>query len=234
MAAFSVGSKQILHPDGMIDINGKQKRRGGIPVLFPQAGALPPEQGAFKLDQHGFARDLPWETAEVSRDGRQAEFVLRANPKTREKYPFDFEVRAKIEISAAALNYLLIVRNPSSVPIPAAPGLHPYFAIPAGQWSRLRTNVIGFDIAQYRMDKSLILPPQRVDLEVPGVGRVSMIPGGDFLRIPSRLVVWSDRQDYMCFEPWAAGVGSLLAQKERLEVQPGQESKMTMRIEAAV
>lgn len=228
---FSIGSKQILFPDGMMESNGKKKRRGGIPILFPQAGALQEPPPEFRLAQHGFARDLPWETIRVSENSRQAVFRLRHNAQTLAQFPFEFEVRVRIDLEPSALQYQLVVHNPSSQPLPAAPGLHPYFAIPPSRRAELQTNVTGFEIGSYRMDTSLILLPQRVDLDVPEVGRVSMIPSGEFLRTASRLVVWSDRPDYMCFEPWSAGVGSLLKAGERLEVPPSSEVSMSMRIE---
>lgn len=230
VATFTIGSKQILYPDGMIDMGGKKKRRGGIPILFPQAGALPERQPeGFHLAQHGFARDLPWETLGVSAD--RAQFRLRGNPDVRSKYPFDFELLADISLSPSALDYKLVFRNPSGQIIWGAPGLHPYFAIPPQGRSEVGTNVMGFSIPTYRMDQSIIMPPQRVDLDIPGLGRVTMIPGKDFLRIASRLVVWSDHPEYMCFEPWSAGVGDLFEERRRVELSPNQESVFTMRIE---
>lgn len=231
VSSFSIGPKHILFPDRMIDANGKKKRRGGIPILFPQAGALKESMPNFNLAQHGFARDLPWETVRVAENSRRAEFRLQNDAGTRARFPFDFEVRVKIDLEPSALQYQLTVYNPSSEPLWTAPGLHPYFAVPPRRRMELQTNVMGFRTDSYRMDDSLILMPQRVDLDIPELGRVSMIPDGDFLRPASRLVVWSDYPDYMCFEPWSAGVGSLFRAGERLEVPPSQEAKMSMRIE---
>lgn len=156
---------------------------------------------------------------------------MSSNDDTRSQYPFDFEVHATLGLEPSALCYGLVISNPSNSAIWTAPGLHPYFAIPSTRRLELETNVFAFQIGAYRMDESLILPPQRVDLVIPEIGQVSMIPGGDFLRTASRLVVWSDRSEYMCFEPWAAGVGSLFRQDERLEILPGKEARMSMRIE---
>ncbi|OGH56420.1 MAG: hypothetical protein A3G34_01675 [Candidatus Lindowbacteria bacterium RIFCSPLOWO2_12_FULL_62_27] len=230
---FSVGGTRILYPDGQIDVSGRKKRRGGIPVLFPQAGALSAPPPNFNLAQHGFARDMAWEAVESPADGRRVALRLRATAETKSKFPFEFEVRAGIEIDPESLTVSLRVSNPGGVPLWTAPGLHPYFAISADSRLKLTTNVLAFDIGTYRLDESLILMPQRVDMEIPGTGRVSMIPGGEFLRPASRLVVWSDRPDYMCFEPWSAGVGSLLRPDERLEVPPGGEIFCSMRIEVA-
>lgn len=234
VATFSIGGRDILAPDGMLDVGGKQKRRGGIPVLFPQAGALEGTEPNFNLVQHGFARDMPWENLGVSSDQKTAKFRLTASRMTKEKYPFPFEVRANISLEAVALRYDLAVFNPSTAPIFAAPGLHPYFALPADRRSLLVTNVPGFDIGTYRMGTSIVMPPQRVDLDIPGLGRVKMTPGGDFLRQSSRLVIWSDRPDYICFEPWSSGVGDLFRPGRRLDIAAGAESKMSMRIEVAL
>lgn len=235
VSSFTVGGRDILHPDGIIDIAGKKKRRGGIPILFPQAGSLPDRGAAqgFTLDQHGFSRDLPWRVSKISSDSHTATFTQASSPTTKKIFPFDFEVSVEISLENSALDYRLTVMNPSSKVLWTAPGLHPYFSIPREGRKQLQTNVEAFQIGEYRLDESLILPLQRVDMDIAGLGRVSMIPGGDFLRPPARLVVWSDTNDYMCFEPWAAGVGSLLRENERLGIPPNESRTMSMRMEAA-
>ncbi|MBI4178464.1 hypothetical protein HY522_03440 [bacterium] len=231
VAAFSVGGKNVLYPEGMIDVNGKEKRRGGIPVLFPNAGKLDETQPEFNLPQHGFARDMRWETVSVAPDRTSAQFRLSVSRETRLKYPFDFDLRVQIDLGATSLAYFWTIQNPSAVPIPTAPGLHPYFAIPAGRRAEVRTNIMGFELQNYRLDDSLFFMPQRVDLDIPDLGRVRMTPGGEFLRQHSRLVVWSDRPDYLCVEPWAASLGSIFRSRDRLEVKPASEVRLTMKIE---
>ncbi len=143
----------------------------------------------------------------------------------------DFDLTVLIELEPSAIVYRMRIRNLSKNPLWTAPGLHPYFMIPASGRNRMETTVAGFDLSTYRLDESLILPIQRVDLEIADAGRVSMIPMGGFLRPQGKLVIWSDREDYICFEPWAAGVGSIFRPGERVEVSAGEEYDFGMRLE---
>lgn len=47
--SFKVGDKDILFPDQIIETDKGQKRRGGIPMLWPQAGSLTLDSDEFKL-----------------------------------------------------------------------------------------------------------------------------------------------------------------------------------------
>lgn len=225
---WSVAGVEILHPDGWIESAGKRKRRGGIPILFPQAGSLAESKPGFNLSQHGFARDLPWEVVRAAPDA--GEFRLASSAETRKKFPFDFELIARVSVEPSSLTYRLTIRNPMREPLWAAPGVHPYFAIPPSARSGVRTNIPGFDLNSYTLDQSIILPLQQVDVTIPGRGKISMIPSEGFLRPPAKLVVWGDVPDYMCFEPWAAGVGSLYREEERDEVGPSKDKIYTMRL----
>ncbi len=70
---FSVNNLDILYPETLLEIKDQRKKRGGIPILFPWAGAL---EG---LPQHGFARDLKWKKLPVHRDFIKKESLTRIN-----------------------------------------------------------------------------------------------------------------------------------------------------------
>lgn len=60
---FKVGDKRILYLDEETLEDLEKNVRGGIPILFPQAGSLS-ETSKYPLKQHGFARNMPWEVRE--------------------------------------------------------------------------------------------------------------------------------------------------------------------------
>jgi galactose mutarotase-like enzyme len=66
------------------------------PVLFPIVGTLRDDVFRFKqkeysLPRHGFARDLPFETADRQKEG--ATFLLKSTKESMTKFPFNFELR---------------------------------------------------------------------------------------------------------------------------------------------
>lgn len=216
--SFSVSEKDILFPDGEVEIKGKRKRRGGIPLLFPWAGPL---EEVPHLPQHGFARDLVWEDLGAPREvtGRAALLELRANPETTKMYHYPFSLHLQIEVGDNWLYHLFTVGGGSSRnPIPIAPGIHPYFKIPSGGISRIETNISGFDPTKYKLGEPLVFPPQEVELKIPEVGVVKIVPGDAFKRKQARLIVWSDNEKYICVEPWSAPLGGFLEPDERIMV----------------
>lgn len=65
------------------------------PVLFPLVGNYYQKKSiyagqTYEMGQHGFARDMDFELVEQSEDALV--FVLRDDAKTRQKYPFGFEL----------------------------------------------------------------------------------------------------------------------------------------------
>ena len=56
---FSVNGTEIFYLDRATFTDLDENVRGGIPILFPNAGPLK-ENGLYSLPQHGFARRMPW------------------------------------------------------------------------------------------------------------------------------------------------------------------------------
>lgn len=103
------------------------------PVLFPIVGKLAGDQlrhdgAAFRLTQHGFARDQVFTLAEASQD--LAHFVLTDNAATRALYPFAFRLDAIFRIKDGGLSITYRVSNPGIAALPASIGAHPAFCWP--------------------------------------------------------------------------------------------------------
>ena len=145
-------------------------------------------------------------------------------------YPYDFEADLEVKLSTHSLRVDLRVKNRSPRPMPVAPGLHPYFAIPAHTWSTIRTNVAGFEIGSYRLGETLFFPLQRTLELTLADRRLRMTVGGAFLRPSARTVVWSDHREYLCLEVWTAGVNGLLHPGERVEIPAGGYSEFILEV----
>jgi len=104
------------------------KRRA--PILFPNVGktfgsAMKINGKSYPTSQHGFARDSLF-TLEESSENR-AVYLLKSSDATREKYPFDFELRIAYTLEETSLKVLWSVKNTSEKPMPFTIGGHPAF-----------------------------------------------------------------------------------------------------------
>jgi galactose mutarotase-like enzyme len=204
--------------------------RGGIPILFPIAGKLPggayPALGrSFSMNQHGFARNLPWTVLDEStRDGASVTLGLAASDETRRQYPFEFALRFTYRLRDGALSLEQRFENRGTDPMPLQPGLHPYFLVPDAtkkavtldtDATRARDNLTGREIAvtlplelagrevdMYLLDHH----PRHTVLHRQGLPDVRIEFGDD----QALLVVWTlPGRDFVCVEPWRAKLGAL-------------------------
>lgn len=145
------------HNDVPILYTGSSARRSGIPILFPFANPLKNDIFLYnnqKIGQHGFARDYPWTV--VSRDSSSVHLMLASNQLPQsitDAYPFEFEIHQDISLNdyfGPSLTIQLSVINLGSVPMPIAPGLHPYFAMNNTPKHSVETEGIeGFEAAEF-------------------------------------------------------------------------------------
>lgn len=103
------------------------------PVLFPIVGTLKNNRyllngKEYHMTRHGFARDN--EFMVKARGEKSVTFSLVANEKTREAYPFDFDLEIKYAISSNSLKIDYTVTNHGNETMPFSLGAHPAFALP--------------------------------------------------------------------------------------------------------
>jgi galactose mutarotase-like enzyme len=140
--------------------------RRHAPILFPIVGRVPDDTIAvdgrsYPLTQHGFARDLVWET--VASDESSASLRLRDSDDTRSRFPFAFELTAHYAIDDAGLVTTYEVLNPAARDdLPVSIGSHPAFAWPLEQGMAKDEHVVVFDEPESapirRLDHTLLLP----------------------------------------------------------------------------
>jgi galactose mutarotase-like enzyme len=227
---FSVGDVPVLYLDEGTLRDPAKNVRGGIPVLFPIAGKLPGDRyevdgRAFTMKQHGFARNLPWTMVDESTaDGASVTLGLEASAATLEQYPFEFSLRFTYRLRQGALSLEQRFENRGATPMPAHPGLHPYFYVPDAakpgarvdtDATRARDNRTGLEgpvtlpIALAGQEVDLFLldhKPRSTTLHRPGLPAVHIGFGDD----QAVLVVWTlPGRDFVCVEPWRARPGGL-------------------------
>ena len=103
------------------------------PVLFPIVGRLAGdtlrhEARAYRLTQHGFARDRRFEW--IAREETGCRLRLTDDADTRAVYPFAFVLELSYAVTNGALSCEAQVSNPDESPLLFSIGAHPAFAWP--------------------------------------------------------------------------------------------------------
>ena len=102
--------------------------RGGVPVCFPWFGA---KAGAPEAPMHGFARILPWDLGEVTRDpSGRLEARLELTPDAAARGGFQLGLGLGLTLSVGrSLRLTLAVHNGGAAAAPFEEALHSYFAV---------------------------------------------------------------------------------------------------------
>ena len=126
LAFLPTGQEHIWHGD-------PAWWNGSAPVLFPVIGGLKGGQYAYEgrtysLPSHGFARASEFA---VTREGQDsAELTLASSPKTREGYPFDFNLKVSFQLERAGISVRYEVANTGAARMFFSIGSHPAFVVP--------------------------------------------------------------------------------------------------------
>ena len=237
--------REVLYFDlERFQLEGKSIR-GGIPVLFPICGDLPENllslpQGHFPMNQHGFARDLPWQINNLN-DENGVSLSFKANQKTKLTFPLLFTLEMQIRIEKNALSIKTFVRNCGEQNMPFSFGLHPYFLISSLDNIDIQglpeTCQNHLDMTMTDTNSQLEKLPQGVDFLTFSQGPVSMTDSHTGARIemhtqyPMDLaVIWTDPPRKMvCVEPWTSPRRSLITTERRLVLEPGTSELLVCR-----
>jgi galactose mutarotase-like enzyme len=135
VTSWSIGGNELFYLDRERFTDPQLSVRGGIPILFPICGNLPDDAYTvagrqYKLKQHGFARDLPWQVVAQSatEQGASLTVALVSTPETLAVYPFEFRVELEYVLTNQQLEIRQRVTNQGSQIMPFSIGYHPYFA----------------------------------------------------------------------------------------------------------
>lgn len=126
-----------------IEFNGKEKLHDGktfwdrqAPILFPTVGRLRDnktiiEEKEYEIPQHGFAKDMNFET--IEKNGIKEIYELKSNKETLKKYPFEFILNVEYEIVENTLKTKIKVINNDEKKMLFGLGGHPGFKLDMSQ-----------------------------------------------------------------------------------------------------
>ena len=208
---------------------------GMCPVLFPLVGRLRLGDGEgvyryggreYRMDMHGFAKDLPWGEVEVGADegGAFVSAVLSEDEGTLSQYPFPFRFALTYRLADGRLSAEAEVESEG----PFSLGFHPHFSLPGGRGS-FRVRVPARSCWELRdlVPTGRKVPPKYpfydgtkvagemdevlTDLEPDGgTWRAELEGGGRVVRVEadeafSEAVIFSpEGAPFLCIEPWTS------------------------------
>ncbi len=245
---WSVGGEALLFLDEASLVDVSRNVRGGIPLLFPNAGPLPAEGVEFAgrritQPQHGLARLAAWDVVDAVGDDDTARISmrLRSSDATRVGFPFDFESELAVSLSAGRLLLEWRFTNTGDVPMPLHAGTHPYFTVPVAQKAKAQVPSKATRLKERRSGEVRPASPVHfgegeVDVALLDHGPAATLLRGDGSRIElnstpqlSTLVLWTlPDQPFICVEPWTAPGGALTSGEGLISVAPGASEALAI------
>lgn len=216
ITSLKLDGKEILYLDEETFNNLNSSVKGGIPILFPNAGPIPDEiktEEYSNLKQHGFARDSKW-VGEKSIDGFRE--VLNSNENTKAQYMNDFKLTLEGKFENA--NSFTIKKNIDNLnedrDMAVSSGLHPYFKVPNAQKQNINFNFPGGEFIKENIEKwangeyvSIDNPNIPLEVYIPELGTLIFTIDKEYKKI----WVWSmPDKDFVCIEPVMHDKGGII------------------------
>ncbi|WP_442861482.1 aldose 1-epimerase family protein [Caproiciproducens sp. NJN-50] len=169
---------------------------GQAPVLFPIVGSLRGKRAVTasgkicRMERHGIARKREFTLKEES--SRFISFVLHSDSKTKERYPFEFELEIQYILDGESLTTRYIITNADGDVLPFQIGGHPAFRCPLKKGERFEDYVVEFEFPETADCPSPDPSTGLVDLS----RRRSILKNKSVLRLDHRLF----EQDALIFD----------------------------------
>ena len=173
--------KSVRHSDHEYMWNGDPKFWGRTsPVLFPFVGAVTGGEyrhdgKAYKMGQHGFARDMEFELQNIGKN--KVTYKLTSDEDTLKKYPFPFALTIGYELKENSLTVSWKVENTGDEELHFAIGAHPAFMCKTDENGTLKGNYLGFDgkkVIKVRKFGDGLVQDGTYDLETDEEGRIAL------------------------------------------------------------
>jgi galactose mutarotase-like enzyme len=122
---------------------------GQAPVLFPIVGSLRNKKASIGgdkiccMERHGLVRKLEFEMIDRTKDS--ITFAICSNSKTRERYPYDFQLIIKYILNENSITTKYEVVNKNNEEMPFQIGGHPGFNCPLENSERFEDYVVEFE-----------------------------------------------------------------------------------------
>ena len=238
ITSIKMKGREILYLDETTLQDRNVNVKGGIPILFPNAGPLEsPEYPDLK--QHGFARNSSdWKTV-ISGDGFRER--LTSNENTKKMFPFDFSFSfgASFDKDSSFTMDQEIENLGENKEMPLSMGLHPYFKVPQNKKREIKFNFEGGKFVEEQVeiwangkavsiDNPKIKDPNAImEIIIPDLGTLVIDVSPEYKKI----WVWSmPGKDFVCVEPVMRDKGGLVNDPEKIKPQKTFRARVNFRL----
>lgn len=217
ITSLKLNDKELLYMDESTFINVDGHVRGGIPILFPNAGAL--ESAEYPdLAQHGFARNSKdWKTENFTNGFME---TLESSDESLKSYPYNFalSIEGKFEENGSFTITQKVLNTDKEKSLPISMGFHPYFKVPKDQKKNIEFNFQGGEFVKEKeedwingkyisIDNPKTKDPNAViEITISSLGTLVMDASIEY----EKIWIWSlPDKDFICIEPVMRDEGSL-------------------------
>lgn len=202
--------------------------RGGIPILFPQAGPVSDEEEiilGYSLPQHGVVRQRTWNIEKLDTSSALLSFKSDA---LNTEFPYSFKLLLNIQLWEKSCHISCQVRNIWESSFPIAPWFHPYFLCNNKSefsfWNLTENIQKDYDI--WSQDGTIqVHNTKELIFEDTGNTKISLRSSG----ILNDFWIWSMKdKDFICIEPVYGDEG--LFTKEPYILEPNKEIDFWMKL----
>jgi len=230
ISSLKLNNKEILYLDEKTFQDTSINVKGGIPILFPNAGPLTENSEFPNLPQHGFARNSKWKTENVD-DGFKETLITNEETALMYPYNFDFSISGKFTSDGSFLMNQEVENKEKEKELPLSFGFHPYFKVPGEEDSNTKKKNIKFNFEggnlieeqvetwangkAISIDNPKVKNPEAImEIEIPGLGTLSIEASPEYKKI----WVWSmPEKDFICVEPVMRNKNGLINDPEKIK-----------------
>jgi len=229
---------EIIYLDEETFKNTEVNVKGGIPILFPNAGPLDDKNKFPNLEQHGFARKLEWISEKVE-SGFKAS--LSSTNDTKKVYPFNFKfsVLGDFEEDGSFTLSQEVENLEDSKELPISMGLHPYFKVPNEEKNNIKFNFEGGKFIEEQVEiwangKAISIDNPKIknpnipmEITIPSLGTLIIDPSIEYKKI----WVWSmPGKDFVCVEPVMRDKNGLINDPEKIKPRKTFTAKVNFKL----
>jgi len=225
ITSIKLHGQEILYLDKATFQDKTLSVKGGIPILFPNAGPI--ESPEFpNLKQHGFARDSSKWNVIKTHDGFKE--TLIPDKENLISYPYNFKLSMEGQFkNNGSFTIKQKVENlEEEKELPISMGIHPYFKVLNKDKKNIKFNFEGGELVEEQAEiwangKAISIDNPKIkdlfavmEIFIPNVGTLIIEASSEYQKI----WVWSMKdKDFFCVEPVMRNKGGLVDDPEKIK-----------------
>lgn len=236
--SLKLEGKEILYLDEETFKDTHTNVKGGIPILFPNAGPLDENYLYPELEQHGFARKLKWQKENIENGFRE---TLEENEETKNLYPYNFNLSQSgiFEQDGSFTLNQEVENKEESKEMPLSMGLHPYFKVSNPEKKNIKFNFEGGREIEEKVEiwangKAVSIDNPKIknsdailEVDIPNLGKLLI----DVSKEYQKIWVWSmAEKDFVCIEPVMRDKNGLIDNPEKMKPKEIFKTKVNFKL----